>query len=69
MKFGLAALTWHLLSYFCVALELKFDLGESRKDCFYEEIDQIGENIDVVFHVSQMILFHRSVSALVHMSA
>jgi len=51
MKFGLALFTWHLMSYFSIALELKFDLGESRKDCFYEEIDQIGENIDVVFHV------------------
>lgn len=39
--------TWN----FCAALELKFDLGDSRKDCFYEKIDRPGENIDVEFHV------------------
>merc|ERR1711872_255951 len=36
---------------FCAALELKFDLEDSRKDCFYEEVLQPGETIDVNFHV------------------
>lgn len=51
MKLGLVVLKWYLMSYFCVALELKFELGDSRKDCFYEEVDQIGENMDVEFYV------------------
>jgi len=39
--------TWDM----CAALELKFDLGDSRKDCFYQQIDHLGDNIDITFHV------------------
>ena len=42
-------LTWQ----FCSSLELKFELEDSRKDCFYEDVKVAGDNIDILFHVSE----------------
>lgn len=35
----------------CASLELKFELEDSRIDCFYEDIQIPGDNFDVVFYV------------------
>ena len=44
-------LMWQL----CSSLELKFELEDSRKDCFYEDVQVAGDNIDILFHVSARV--------------
>jgi len=40
-----------LISRMCGSIELKFELEDSRKDCFYEDIKTPGDDIDIVFYV------------------
>jgi len=40
-----------LILHGCASLELKFELEDSRKDCFYENVQVVGDNIDLVFLV------------------
>lgn len=35
----------------CASIELKFELEDNRKDCFYEEITVPGDNMDISFMV------------------
>ena len=53
-----------LISRMCGSIELKFELEDSRKDCFYEDIETPGDDIDIVFYVSSNLQKGRGRSAL-----